>query len=309
VNPVRPSAALAIAPRPARLLALAVTSLLAAAPVSARSILFVGNSFTFGAGSQVMSWNANSVTDLNRDGVGGVPALFKRFAAESGLKFEVSLETAAGRSLDWHWRNRRAMLDRSWDYVVLQEYSTLDPERPGDPARLISASGQLAAMFMLRNPKVKVGLVATWSRPDQTYPTTGHWAGKPIERMALDIRSADDRALRASRKISWVVPVGQSFNCAIASGIADANPYDGIDRGKIDLWADDHYHASTAGYYLEALTIFARVTGRDPRTLGRQESAAAELGLSSRSAVALQRTAYQTAILGRCSAGRRKPAS
>ena len=284
-----------------RLLALA---LLLAAPASAKSILFVGNSFTFGADSPVMTWNRNSVTDLNRDAVGGVPALFKRFAAESSLDFEVSLETAAGRSLDWHWHNRRQLLDRSWNIVVLQEYSTLDPDRPGDQTRLLSASRQFATMFRGRNPKVRIGLVATWSRPDQTYPREGHWAGQPIERMALDIRRADDRALRLSGKINWVIPVGQAFNCAIASGIADANPYDGIDAGKIDLWADDHYHASTAGYYLEALTVFARVTARDPRKLAPRESAARELGLAPRLVSDLQQIAYDVALRGRCSTAR-----
>jgi hypothetical protein len=281
---------------------LALATLLIAAPASARSILFVGNSFTFGADSAVMTWNANRVTDLNHDGVGGVPALFKRFADESGLYFEVSLETAAGQSLDWHWHNRRTLLDRSWDYVVLQEYSTLDPDRPGDPTKLLSASRQFATMFHGRNSKVKTGLVATWSRPDQTFPASGHWSGKPIERMALDIRRADDRALKASGKIDWVIPVGEAFNCAITSGIADANPYDGITKGTVDLWADDHYHASTAGYYLEALTVFARVTGRDPRTLGPVESAARDLGLPPMLAARLQRVAYQVALRGRCSA-------
>ena len=281
---------------------LALATLLIAPPASAKSILFVGNSFTFGADSPVMTWNAKSVTDLNGGGVGGVPALFRRFADESGLYFEVSLETAAGRSLDWHWHNRRTLLDRSWDYVVLQEYSTLNPDRPGDPSKLLSASRQFATMFRGRNSKVKIGLVATWSRPDQTFPSEGHWAGKPIERMALDIRRADDRALKASGKINWVIPVGQSFNCAIAAGIADSNPYDGIDPGKIDLWANDHYHASTAGYYLEALTVFVRVTGRDPRKLGPMESAARELGLAPMLAARLQLIAYQVALRGRCSA-------
>jgi hypothetical protein len=280
---------------------LGFAAVLFASSASASSILFVGNSFTFGADSPVMNWNADRVTDLNHDGVGGVPALFKRFADESGLRFEVSLETAAGQNLAWHWQNRRTLLDRRWDYVVLQEYSTLDPDQPGNPARLIAASGELARMFSARNPKVRVGLVATWSRPDQTFPASGHWAGQPIQRMALDIRKADDRAMRASGRIDWVIPVGEAFNCAVASGIADANPYDGIDPGKIDLWAPDHYHASTAGYYLEGLTVFARVTARDPRKLGRSESAAAELGIERSLAEELQRVAYQVALVGRCS--------
>lgn len=284
-----------------RLLALAPLLLASAAP--ARTILFVGNSFTFGANSPAMRWHPESVTDLNSDGMGGVPALFKRFATESGFHYDVSLETAAGQSLDWHWHNRRTLLDQSWDYVVLQEYSTLDRKRPGDPTKLLSASRQLAEMFHRRNPKVRVALVATWSRPDQTFPADGHWAGQPIERMALDIRRADDRARRASGDIDWVIPVGEAFNCAIESGIADANPYDGIAPGRVDLWADDHYHASTAGYYLEALAIFATVTGRDPRSLGRQESAASELRLAAELAARLQGIAYQVAIQGRCRTG------
>ena len=283
---------------------LLATALLAAPGLAdAKTILFVGNSFTFGALSPVMEWRADSVTDLNHDGVGGVPALFKRFAEQSGLGFDVSLETAAGQPLEWHWRNRREVIDKPWDYVVLQEYSTLDPNRPGDPTNLMSASSQLAAMFHARNPNVVVGLVATWSRPDQTFPMTGHWSGQPIERMATDIRRADDQAMRASGKIASVIPVGEAFNCAIATGIADANPYDGIEAGKIDLWADDHYHASTAGYYLEALTVFARVTRRDPRLLGRNESAARELGLAPPLVMRLQQVAGELVLGGGCPEG------
>lgn len=279
---------------------LAFASLLFATPVRAESVLFVGNSFTFGAMSPVMEWGAGSVTDLNHDGVGGVPALFKRFADESGLRFDVSLETAAGRSLQWHWTNRRRLIDRRWDNVVLQEYSTLDPDHPGDPAKLIAASAKLATMFRARNAKAQIGLVATWSRPDQTFPSGRPWSGKPIQRMALDIRRADDRALRASGKINWVIPVGEAYNCAIASGIADSNPYDGIAPNTVNLWASDHYHASTAGYYLEALTVFSRVTGRDPRLLGRGESAARELGLRPELAARLQHIAYQVTLRGSC---------
>jgi hypothetical protein len=117
--------------------------------------------------------------------------------------------------------------------------------------------------------------------------------------MALDIRHADDEARQLSGA-KRVLPVGQAFNCAIALGVADGNPYDGIAPGKIDLWADDHYHASTAGYYLEALTIFAGITGRDPRQLGAYESAAAELGLSPALVARLEAVAYAMALRGLC---------
>jgi hypothetical protein len=154
-------------------------------------------------------------------------------------------------------------------------------------------------MFRARNPGVQVFLTATWSRPDQTFPPQGAWVGQPIEKMALDIRRADDEARQVSGA-KRVLPVGQAFNCAIALGIADSNPYDGITRGKIHLWADDHYHASTAGYYLEALTIFAGVAMRDPRRLGAHESAGAELGLPPALVDRLEGVANAMALRGHC---------
>lgn len=264
-----------------------------ATPVPPKTVLFVGNSFTFGAGSAVWKYRAGTVTDLNGQGVGGVPALFKLFTEQAGLDYQVSLETAPGSSLEWHWRTKAASIDRRWDQVVLQDYSTLNPDRPGDPAGLIEYSGRLATMFAKRNPAVDIFLTATWSRADQVYPKTGAWHGKPIQRMALDLRQAYDRAAAQSRPRARINPVGQAFNCAFALGVADPNPYDGTSYGQVDLWTYDHYHASMFGSYLAGLTVFAGVTGRDPRLLGRDERAASELGISPDVAVRLQTVAWQ----------------
>jgi len=62
----------------------------------------------------------------------------------------------------------------------------------------------------------------------------------------------------------------------------------------IDLWATDHYHGSTYGYYLEALVIFGNVTGRDPRILGSHEQAAAALGIEPSLASNLRQIAAET---------------
>ena len=117
--------------------------------------------------------------------------------------------------------------------------------------------------------------------------------------MADDLQRGSDAARAASRDIAGVIPVGRAWNAAIARGVADANPYDGISFGQMNLWAYDHYHASIAGYYLEALTVFGKVTGVDPRTLGRRERAADELGLSDAQAVALQTAAAEALGLAR----------
>ncbi len=63
-----------------------------------RTILFLGNSFTQGAHSAVRNWHANRVTDLNREGYGGVPALFKEFADESGSTMPSAWKRRAGRA-------------------------------------------------------------------------------------------------------------------------------------------------------------------------------------------------------------------
>jgi len=128
------------------------------------------------------------------------------------------------------------------------------------------------------------------------YPANGAWAGRPIEVMAKDVRAAYEQAAAAAG--AKVVPVGDAWNRAMQTGVADTNPYDGIDAGKLDLWTYDHYHASTYGYYLEALVVFGRVTGRDPRSLGGGECSAYELGLSTAEASELQQVAFDELALG-----------
>ncbi|MGH8313822.1 MAG: DUF4886 domain-containing protein [Steroidobacterales bacterium] len=261
----------------------------------ARTILFVGNSFTFGGATPLVEgYRPETVTDLNHDGIGGVPALFKHFTGEAGLAYDVSLETAPGMNLDFHFEQKAALITRAWDHVVLQGYSTLDADAPGDSGKIIDYSARLAQLFHAANPRVDVRVLATWSRADQTYPASGHWFGKPIETMAIDVRAAYDQAAKHSSHIRAVIPVGQAWNQAIAKGIAARNPDQGVGPDQINLWAADNYHASVYGYYLEALVIFGSVTGRDPRSLGRKEEAAAQLGISPAKALALQSIAFDT---------------
>ena len=110
--------------------------------------------------------------------------------------------------------------------------------------------------------------------------------------MGRDVRAGYDKAA-AAVNAKAVIPVGEAWNRAIATGVADPNPYDGIEAGKINLWTTDHYHASDRGYYLEALVIFGQLTGRDPRSLGENECSGSELGLSRAEVKALQQVAYE----------------
>jgi hypothetical protein len=275
----------------------AMTLAAASLSASATSILFVGNSYTYGdpagAAPVVKSYKPDTVTDLNGSSIGGVPALFKAMTVAAGLHYDVSLETVPGVGLDHHYRDKFSTIVKPFDVVVLQSYSTLDASKPGNATTLVKYAGMLAEAFHRANPNVDVRLTATWSRADQAYVKQGPWYGKPIGRMALDVRRGYNEARAASPLIRSVIPVGEAWNRAFQAGLADTNPYDGIGPKQINLWAPDAYHASVYGYYLEALTIFGNVTGRDPRSLGAADGVANDIGIDAATASALQDIAAQ----------------
>lgn len=260
---------------------------------SAETILFIGNSFTYGQGSAVQTFQPGTVTDLNGTNVGGIPALFKAFTMQAGLNYTVSLETVGGSGLDLHYNTKKALIDKPWDNVVMHTFSTLDSSAPGNPAKLLQYSALLADMFTARNSDVNVQLMATWSRADQTYPAGRPWYGKSIYQMALDVQAGYELADANSGNIDGVAPVGLAWNLAMQQGFADLNPYDGLDAGKVNLWATDSYHASKFGSYLEALVLFGHLTDLDPRSLGANETSAAALGITPEQVRVMQQIASE----------------
>lgn len=272
-----------------------MAALLLALPAQAETVLFVGNSFTYGANSAAHYYKPDTVTDLNGPlkgkTVGGVPAFFKAMAKEAGLDYDISLETVGGKGMDFHYAEKRALIDKPWDIVVMHGYSTLDQAHPGDPALLIQSAKQMTDMFRAKNPKAQIWLTATWSRADQTYPDGKPWHGKPIQQMGIDIAAAYAAAAQNAH-VTGVVPMGLAWNRAIDTGVAGSDPYAGIPAGKINLWAWDSYHASAYGYYLEALLVFGKITGKDPVSLGDTETVADDMGFSKPQTHALQQLAH-----------------
>lgn len=128
---------------------LAVALLLAsgaAAQAETTSVLFVGNSYTFGRVDPVMSYNTANVRDLtqamfntNPQGSnvfephpwGGVPGIFQRLTVQAGLDYDVAMSTRNAASLRGHllntnpagWDLRGNIGGQVWDQVVLQEQS------------------------------------------------------------------------------------------------------------------------------------------------------------------------------------------
>ena len=112
--------------------------------------------------------------------------------------------------------------------------------------------------------------------------------------MGRDVQAAYEQAVKEEPRYAGIVPVGLAWNRAMDTGVADANPYDGLDANKIDLWAYDHYHASQYGYYLEALMDFGKLTGHDPLELKGKDRVAEALGISPAQSHALMQVAHDT---------------
>jgi VCBS repeat-containing protein len=148
---------------------------------SGGSILFVGNSYTFGRVDPVMSYNADNVRDLtapvpgtsfaNTIGSnvyephpwGGVPGLFEAFAEQAGLQLDVAISarnaaTLQGQYLDSNpagWDLRGNVASQSWDIVVLQDNST-QPLPSGAGSITFAAGSSTATLIIDPTPDTKM---------------------------------------------------------------------------------------------------------------------------------------------------------
>ncbi|MDJ0364900.1 hypothetical protein QMK33_07025 [Hymenobacter sp. H14-R3] len=275
-------------------------------------ILFIGNSFFHGAFQPVLSYNNQAVTDENfqpdRTGQrrrkyeheqrpwGGIPGIFKKLTDEAGLRYEVHLEAISGQTLKFHYDSALAIIQQPrWDQVVMHDYSTgpVPTRHSGQPARFFTYATKLEQAVHTANPAAQVYLYQTWARADLTYPAGQPYTGLPLDSMTADLHRAYYQEAAQNKHFAGVAPAGDAWLRAMRQGVADPNPYDGLAPGQVDLWGRDYYHPSTYGAYLNACVLLAEITGKDPRKLGRQEQAAAALGIAPEVAVRLQKVAYE----------------
>ena len=114
--------------------------------------------------------------------------------------------------------------------------------------------------------------------------------------MTTDLHDAFYGKAASNSGFAGVVPVGDAFQLAVNQGLVKGSDFytaDGLydEAGGLNLWWLDRTHASKYGSYLSALTLFGSITGLDPQSLGRQEQAALDLGISSVDAWTLQQVA------------------
>jgi hypothetical protein len=208
-------------------------------------ILFIGNSFT------------------NRNDLPGMLARLAA-AAQPPNRVETDRVIANGRALKTHWERgaaAEAICASKWNYVVLQEQSTLplkNPARMHEYIRLfdeaIQASGAKTVLYM------------TWARRHQ-------W-----DRQA----ELSEAYASIGRSIGAIVaPVGVAWQLALH------------DRPGLVLHDKDNSHPNLAGTYLAACVFFALLFKQSPEGLQTSDLAALERYGPDIAAV-LQRAAWQS---------------
>ena len=180
-------------------------------------ILFIGNSYT----------SRNQLPRLLAD---------LAAAAEHPTRVEFDLIFAGGASLKRHWNAgiaQESLARQSWNYVVLQEQSTLPLK---NPARYHENVRLFAPEIVRRGAKAVLYL--TWSR--QLAPDTQDRITRAVEEMAAEVNAL-------------VVPVGRAWQVVIER------------HSDIPLYTDDGSHPTAAGSYLAACVFLVSLFGEAPR--------------------------------------------
>lgn len=225
-------------------LALLSAGTLSAQAATQKNVLFYGNSFTLGFGSD------RSVNSLFQDIV---------LAAGHDAPI-VQSAAASGQAIGWHVDNNIGPIftlippDQDWDFIVMQEHSTkLTRTFATWPGSVAESQGDVVDLYNFakqRSPNVTPVLYETWARgPGHQFYTGANpfYPGGPSE-MQAEIRdgygllkSALDTEIGSD--LTRIAPVGDAWE--------DLN----WDR----LHADDLWHAQNRGTLLAALTIYATI--------------------------------------------------
>lgn len=202
-------------------LRLAAQTELAAKPIR---VLFIGNSYTY---------------------VNNLPKLVEALSEtqKTGPRIQTEASLSGGKTLQWHWEHNNAleMVRRGgWDFVVLQEHSTLGKLFPAGAAPEINdpaAYFEYARKFdeEIRKTGAKTLLYATWARD-----------GFPEQQRRLD----DAFALNARSLGASIIPAGLAWTVTK------------MEYPSIRLHTPDRSHPTMAGSYLNALIFYQCITGK-----------------------------------------------
>jgi hypothetical protein len=203
-------------------------------------VLFIGNSFTYGAMAPAVQKN------------GGVPKLFEEIARDKGRQVTTSAVTAGGKDWSYHLAQpatATALSEKPWTWVVLQDFSTR-PTRIGNVEQFMRDGETFSTRIAQNSPHAGILLYETWPRPaGKFYQST---PGCGFAEMMDDLhqsfaRLRDDLVAKDPNRPVRVALVGTAF-----ARVAAEYP-------ALNLNASDDHHATADGYYLAALVIYETI--------------------------------------------------
>ena len=202
------------------------------AAVSARDarpvrVLFIGNSYTY---------------------FNNLPEMFTRLASAAKQPVDARMVAPGGWRLKDHWEKgeaRKALAEGPWDFVVLQDQSTLGVTLYVEGKSRVSSD----EVFRPSADRWAAEIKKAGARP-AFYLT---WARKASPEDQDTLAHAYMSAARASGAL--VAPVGLAWRRVRH------------ERPAIDLFAPDGSHPSPSGTYLAACTFIAALLHRDPTGL------------------------------------------
>lgn len=231
-------------------LCLALFACVCSTPCSAQDspkrVLWVGNSYTY-------------FHDL--------PKIVEGLAAEQGLSLSITPIVKGGERFKGHLTNPKLLEELkkgNWDYVVLQEQSTL----PAGPTAKVAEevypyAHTLDSLAHVASPEVCVVYYMTWGhRNGSVYDM---WGDYPMYKNyeGMQMRLATSYIEMAYENGGLCAPVGMAWRKVRS------------ERPDIDLYEPDHFHPSLAGSWLAANALTATMLGRtfEPATLPSLDSA------------------------------------
>ena len=205
------------------------------APRDTVDVLFVGNSYVYFNDLPAMVEGISAALDG--------PVVHGVAHAHGG-------QTLRGHLEDGHLPDllsRGPASGGEWDWVVLQEQSTLgaryDPEAGvlGSPEAFHRAARELAAM--IRSEGAEPALYMTWAK--EAFPEQAEALSRAYRSIGTELDAK-------------VAPVGEAWAAALRV------------RPELGLYISDGSHPNPAGSYLAACVIYATLTGRSPQGAPRE---------------------------------------
>ena len=193
------------------------------------SVLFIGNSYTFG-------------NDL--------PKMFRQLAKSGGYDVTTDISAVGGWWLKDHLNAPETsdkISERAWDYVVLQEQSVVPSRLDERNSSMYPAARQLVQMIQANNSSPIFFM--TWGRRDG-FSDVGFDSYKPMQTALTNGYMGIANELDA-----MVAPVGIAWQ-----QVRQQHP-------EINLYQEDGSHPSEQGSYLAACVFYATVFQESPEGL------------------------------------------